>query len=108
MTHGGEHSSVEVCNPVLEYKVLIPNFPKAAPDIDEDALFDCELEDVAMAPATRLPRVDEHSSVEVWKPVLKSKFFKAVPDVDADSRDGVVPIAACAPELRNARFFVSW
>jgi hypothetical protein len=75
------------------------------PYLDEDAFFDRPLNDVAIALATRLPRDDEHSSVEVWRPVLNSKSLKAAPDLDADPCDDVVPAAACVPAMRCAVFF---
>ncbi len=101
-----EHSSVDVLkntSPVSDSE-----FPKVVPRLVEESLFDRPLNDVAIAPAIRFPRADEHSSVEVWKPVLNSKCLKVVPDVDGDACDDFAPIAACVPELCDARFFVSW
>jgi hypothetical protein len=73
-------------------------------------LFDCDLNDVAIALAMQLPRFDDHRSVEVWIPVWKSKFIKVVQDVDADPCDDVVPIAARVPELCDPLVivFMSW
>ncbi len=99
----GEDSSVEVCSQVLKSKFIIRKFPKVVPLLDEDALLACELRDLASAPATRVPRADEHRSIEVWNPVLESHFFKVCPDVGADPCDDVVPVAACVPELCDAR-----
>ncbi len=60
---------------------------------------------MASALAVRLPRADEHSSIEFWNPVLKVQFLTVVPDVGADPCDDFVPVAACVPELRDARGF---